>query len=405
MTNTPLFWIVLNLSCILLQGFYSMMEMACVSFNKVRLQYYLAKDLKKARYINFLIRSPYRLFGTVMLCVNTALQIGSESSRQCYASLGIPPEYSPFTQVILVVIFAELLPLTISRKIPEKLALFGAPILYYSHHLFYPVIKLIGGLTELIYFVLKVKKEKLYSTLSRDEFQKVLEAHHEEYDFNVIATNIFSLSAISASEVMTSLDHVIMLPSSATVQDVKDKVKESKAEFILVYHNLRKNIIGIAIPKDLVNKHASDSVIENLHSPWFITSKTKLIRIIKEFRENRRNVALVLNYAGEPKGILSLNTIFNIIFNTSNIALYKPKKVSVIERTFPGNTKILSLKSELNISLSTYGSETLAQLVLQFLDGPAEVGTSVIIDNLLFEIKELSSLSGIKSISIKNLYI
>ncbi|CAG9046611.1 hemolysin family protein [Chlamydia abortus] len=402
MTDSPFFWLGINFLCIVLQGFYSMMEMACVSFNRVRLQYYLTKDHKKARYINFLIRRPYRLFGTVMLGVNIALQVGSESSRNCYKALGFSPDYAPFTQIFLVVIFAELLPLTISRKVPERLALWGAPILYYSHYVFYPLIQFIGSLTEGLYYLLNIKKEKLNSTLSRDEFQKALETHHEEQDFNVIATNIFSLSATSADQVCLPLDQVTMLPSTANVKDLRRKIKNTDMEFIPVYHKVRKNVIGIALPKDFVNKRPDDALIHNLHSPWFITAKSKLIRILKEFRDNRSSVAVVLNSSGEPMGILSLSAIFNILFNTTNIAQLKPKTVSVIERTFPGNTPLEDLQKELGIELTRYGVETLAQLVLQLLDTPAEIGTSVITDNLLLEVKEVS-LYGIKSVSIKNL--
>ncbi|EPJ23359.1 transporter associated domain protein [Chlamydia psittaci 03DC29] len=337
-----------------------------------------------------------------MLGVNIALQVGSESSRNCYKALGFSPDYAPFTQIFLVVIFAELLPLTISRKVPERLALWGAPILYYSHYVFYPLIQFIGSLTEGVYYLLKIKKEKLNSTLSRDEFQKALETHHEEQDFNVIATNIFSLSATSAEQVCLPLDQVTMLPSTANVKDLRRKIKNTDMEFIPVYHKVRKNVIGIALPKDFVNKRPDDALIHNLHSPWFITAKSKLIRILKEFRDNRSSVAVVLNSSGEPMGILSLSAIFNILFNTTNIAQLKPKTVSVIERTFPGNTPLEDLQKELGIELTRYGVETLAQLVLQLLDTPAEIGTSVITDNLLLEVKEVS-LYGIKSVSIKNL--
>ena len=349
-----------------------------------------------------MIRRPYRLFGTVMLGVNISLQIGSESARNCYKVLGLSPDYAPITQIILVVIFAELLPLTISRKIPEKLALWGAPILYYSHYIVYPLIQFIGGLTESLYFLLKIKKEKLNSTLSRDEFQKALETHHEEQDFNVIATNIFSLSATSAEQVCQPLDQVVMLPSTANVKDLCRTIQNTDMDFVPIYHKERKNIIGIALPKDFVNKNLTDSLIHNLHSPWFITAKSKLIRILKEFRDNRSSVAVVLNASGEPIGILSLNAIFKILFNTSNIAQLKPKTISVIERTFPGNTPLKDIQKELGIELTHYGAETLAQLVLQLLDTPAEIGTSVITNNLLLEVKEIS-LYGIKSISIKNL--
>lgn len=402
MTNSPFFWLGINFLCIALQGFYSMMEMACVSFNRVKLQYYLIKDHKKARYINFLIRRPYRLFGTVLLCVNIALQIGSESSRNCYRTFGLPPDLAPFTQVFLVVIFAELLPLTISRKIPEKLALWGAPILYYSHFIFYPLIKLLGGITEGVYYLLNIKKDKLNFTLSRDEFQKTLETHHEEQNFNVIATNIFSLSVTSADQVYQPLDQVTMLPSSADVQDLCQVIDTLSTEFIPIYHKIRSNIIGIALPKDFVHKSPHEPIVHHLHSPWFITGKSTLISILKEFRDNRCCAAIVLNSLGKPIGILSLNSIFKILFNTSNIAQKKPKTAPIIERTFPGNTRLKDLKKELGIRLPSYGAETLAQLVLQLLDTPAEPGASVIIANFLLEVKEIS-LSGIKNVSIKNL--
>ncbi|MEK7339201.1 MAG: CNNM domain-containing protein, partial [Verrucomicrobiota bacterium] len=38
----------LTLLCLVVQGFFSMTEMACVSFNKVRLQYYVSKKKKSA---------------------------------------------------------------------------------------------------------------------------------------------------------------------------------------------------------------------------------------------------------------------------------------------------------------------------------------------------------------------
>lgn len=193
-----------------------------------------------------------------------------------------------------------------------------------------------------------------------------------------------------------------MLPSTANVKDLRRTIRNTDMDFVPIYHKERKNIIGIALPKDCVNKNPTDTLIHNLHSPWFITEKSKLIHILKEFRDNRSSVAVVLNTSGEPIGILSLNAVFKILFNTSNIAQLKPKTVSVIERTFPGNTPLKDIQRELGIKLTHYGAETLAQLVLQLLDTPAEIGTSVITDNLLLEVKEIS-LYGIKSISIKNL--
>ena len=43
-----LWWLFLNILSIMILSFYSMSEMACVSFNKVRLQYYVSKGMKRA---------------------------------------------------------------------------------------------------------------------------------------------------------------------------------------------------------------------------------------------------------------------------------------------------------------------------------------------------------------------
>lgn len=400
-TNSPFFWLGVNLLCIFVQGFFSMMEMACISFNRVRLQYYLTKSNKKASYINFLVRRPYRLFGTVMLGVNIALQIGSESSRTCYKLLGISPEYAPATQIILVVIFAELIPLAISRKIPEKIALKGAPILYFAHYLFYPLIQCVGGITNMIYFILNIKEETLQSTLSRDELQKTLETHHEEHDFNVIATNIFSLSATSVEQVCQYLDQIPILSATASVRDVCQLVRRHRLDFVPVYHKVKKNVVGIAFPKNLINRNPSDPVVPYLSSPWFITAKSKLIHAIQEFRKNSSNVAIVLNNNGEPMGVLGLHTVFKTLFNTRNIAQLKPKPTSLIERTFSGNTPLSEIENELDIIFMDNDCTTIEQLMLKLLDTPPEVGASIIINDLLLEVKEIS-LYGIKTVAIKD---
>lgn len=67
------FFFFLTLLCLVVQGFFSMTEMACVSFNKVRLQYYVSKKKKSALWLNYLLNHPALLFGATLIGVNTAL--------------------------------------------------------------------------------------------------------------------------------------------------------------------------------------------------------------------------------------------------------------------------------------------------------------------------------------------
>ena len=99
-----------------------MIEMACVSFNKVRLEYYVSKGKKRALWLSFLLHHPAYLFGTTLIGVNVALIIGSECARRFYAALGLNPDLAALTQILLVLIFAEISPMFAGRRYAEHVA-------------------------------------------------------------------------------------------------------------------------------------------------------------------------------------------------------------------------------------------------------------------------------------------
>ncbi len=57
------FFLLMILSCLAVQGFFAMMEMACVSFNKIRLQYYVSKSNRRAVWLSYLLHHPALLLG------------------------------------------------------------------------------------------------------------------------------------------------------------------------------------------------------------------------------------------------------------------------------------------------------------------------------------------------------
>jgi len=128
--STPVEFLILLFVCLAVQSFFSMLEMAMVSFNKVRLQYYVAKKSKRAQWLSYLLDHPARLFGTTLIGVNAMMQMGSEMARRFYLSVGISPDWAALTQTIIVLIFAELSPMLAARRYAEHVAMLGAPIIF-----------------------------------------------------------------------------------------------------------------------------------------------------------------------------------------------------------------------------------------------------------------------------------
>ena len=80
MTLTFLF---LTLLAIVTQALFALFEMAAVSFNKMRLQYYVSKGDKRAIWLNDLLHHPGRLFGTALICINAQAEIPNFPSTAC----------------------------------------------------------------------------------------------------------------------------------------------------------------------------------------------------------------------------------------------------------------------------------------------------------------------------------
>jgi putative hemolysin len=394
------------IACIIFQGFFAMVEMACVSFNKVRLQYYVSKGSRRAIWLSKLLHQPGLLFGTSLICINGALQLGSECARRFYESMGLSPDIAPLTQVVIVLIFAEIAPLFAGRRYAEHAAMLGIPALYFCSILFRPLIWFLDGLCRWVHrFIGTSQGAGLY--LSREELQKILEEQDHE-EFNTVVTHIFSLKNRTAKEVMRPLRSVQGVPSICTVAEMRSLLTTHYSAFVPIYHKSPENIVAIAYPRDMLRQAENKKIRDYARPPWFITETDSIMAILRQFRRNNQSVAIVLNDKGLATGILTLDEIVDGIFGQADswmsiedTLLQTPHHV-VVDRTFPGDTKIADFNARYRVHLDGQGAETLSELVVQLLGHPPAVGESVKVDQFELTVEE-ASLLGAKTISIRTL--
>ncbi|MGE5196691.1 MAG: CNNM domain-containing protein [Anaerolineae bacterium] len=408
------FFLAMTLLCLIAQGFYALFEMASVSFNKVRLQYYVSKNNRRALWLSFLLNHPAQLFGTTLIGVNAALQLGSECARRFYVALGLSPDIAPLSQVLLVIIFAEIAPMFAGRRYAEHAALLGVPIVYASSFVLRPIIYLFDVLCHLMNRIFgSPGSGKLY--LSREELQKILEQHEETHfaklepeEFNTIVANIFSLKNKTAKELMQPLKSVPMISSSSTVAQMRALLKSSYSPFLPIYQKSMENIVAIAYPRDFLRFSDQKLVREKARSPWFITENTSVLQILKQFRRNNQSIAVVLSESGLAIGILTLDEIIDEIFGQSDEwmsfgELAPEIHAVVVDRTFPGEMKIADFNAQFLVHLEPNGAETLEELMENTLGHPPAKDESVRIDQFELTVEE-ASLLGPKMISVRTLF-
>ena len=404
-------WFLCNVLSIVVLAFFSMMEMACVSFNRIRLQYYVSKGDKRALWLNELLQNPSSLFGTTLIMVNMALIFGSQFARDHYAALGWNPDLAPLSQVILVVVFGELAPMFAARRYAECMAFLGIPILYAFAWLLKPVLWVINKISLLCNRLLGGQEEEGALFLTAEELQKVLQKVVEEQDeelplgvdndeLTAVATNIFQLREKSAAQICLPLQRLPLLPLYSSVGTMKAMLAHVGGSFCLVYQMHTQNVIGIVYSRDLIQSDPTEALKDVMHAPLFASEKATLMQLLKDFRVSDEKVAVVLDSKGRAIGIVPIANVIAELFGKTEISETEKKAAKIIiDRTFPADMTIGEVNSELSICLDEREDITLLELMAQHLGHRPEMGDSIAIGPFDLSVKE-ASLLEVKAIGI-----
>ena len=400
--------------CLVIQGFFAMLEMACVSFNKVRLQYYVSRGEKRAQWLSYLLHRPALLFGTTLIGVNSALIIGSECARRFYDGIGLSPDWAPLSQIIIVLIFAEIAPMTAGRRYAEHVAMLGIPFLMFFSILLRPLITLLDLLCRGVNRLLGTPVAA-GAYLSREELENIIEERDEsipseppKQEFNTVVSNIFTLKSKMAKDLMIPLTHISLVPSFCTVGEMREMTKQKPVAYLPIYHRTPQNIVAIAYPRDLLRLADEKKIKEYARPPWFITENTSILQILKQFRRKNQSLAVVLNEKGLATGVLTLDEIIDEIFGRVDhwmaFSEMLPRAYHVVvDRSFPADMLLEAFNKEFHVHLAYEQTQTLEELMTQVLGHTPSKGESVRIDQFELTVEE-STLLGPKEISVRTFF-
>ncbi len=370
------FFSILLICSLLFQAFFTMTEMSFVSFNRVRLAYYVEKGQKGAIALSKLLDKPTSLFGTTLIGVNFFLQLGSECGRRVFLSIGLDPDLSYIPQIFIVMIFAELIPMLAARDHSEHLALFTIKPIQLISKMLSPLIWIIDGLSKIVIYFLK-SPLKVNSSLSRDELKNLLvdsegsQIENGTEDLEPLIENIFLLKSKTPRDMMVPIEEIPCSSYHGVVGDVRDHLHQIKAKYVPLYHEKRDNIFGIAYSQDLLNMSDSEEIKKIARSPWFVIETNSIFQVINQFRKNNQKIAIVLDINGAVIGILSLSTIVNEIFSgiLLNSEVLKERSKVYIDKAFPVTTSILELAKKLKIQIPDLKQMTLEEFMTKKLGG------------------------------------
>jgi CBS domain containing-hemolysin-like protein len=414
--------IILILISILFSAFFSGMEIAFISANKLRIE--IDRKQKKAfsPLVSFFNKHPSRFIATMLVGNNIALVIYGiafamlleEPIRNMLGDNANAATLLVQTLIstLIILLTAEFLPKTLFRLNPNNsLRLLSAPILLF-YVILYPIsIFTIGISNFTMRYLLRISPD---TETTKPEFGKVdldhfLTTLHPEQNTNEetgdlkIFQNALEFSGLKVRDCMIPRTDVIALEVDALLEDLSERFIETGLSRILIYSDTIDNVIGYVNSKDLFRK------------PQEIKSHLKPIRIVPEtlpvnklltgFIKERQSIALVVDEFGGTSGLITTEDIIEEIFgeiedehDTSDLV---EKHVEKGRYLLSGRHEIDYLNEKYYLDIpNSEEYDTLAGYIIFHYESIPEKDTTVELDNFLITITDVSS-NRIEEVDLK----
>ena len=393
---------------LLLSAFFSGMEIAFISANKLKLELDIKSKNFSSKIISIFTKQESHFIVSMLIGNNIALvvygvmmaKILEYNLSEFISSAFLLIIAQTIISTLIILVVAEFIPKAIFRINSNRVLKFFSLPLIISYLLLYPFILLMITLSKWILRVLfKVEideNQRLFDRVDLDAFLSMLKAQEEENMEVEMLQNALELPSIKARECMVPRTEIVAVELGTSISQLKDKFISSKLSKILVYKNDIDNIIGYVHSLDLFKKPKQ---IKSILMPIPIVTETMIASDLLElFINEHRAVAVVVDEYGGTSGIVTVEDVTEEIVgeieDEHDQESLIDKKIDEKTFLFSARTEVDTINKKYNLNLPTSEEyETLAGLLLHFHEDIPEVETQVEVESFKFVVKEVNDRS------------
>ncbi len=402
------------ITCLIMSAFFSGMEIAFVSCNRVFLEIEKNKKGIIAKVLKYLTSKPSKFITAMLVGNNFCLVIygifmGDKIIEILFPDFrsGHLPIDILFIQTLIstfiILITAEFLPKVFFQLYANQMVKYFAIPSSIFYTFFMPISVLILKITDnFLKFFSNSKSDKIQLTFSKNELGEYIEEQVEavenkdQLDSEIeFFQNALEFSETKAREVMIPRAEIIGINKSENILELSLLFESTGYSKIPVYDENIDDIIGFVHAFEMLKKPKTISEIllpiENVHEPNLITD------VLKKLTRKRKTIAVVLDEYGGTAGLLTVEDIVEELFgeieDEYDIIDHYEKKINVNSFEFSARLEIdyLIRKYKLNLPQDE-NYETLGGLIFHLTGEIPQKDTILPINDL--EIKVVSVLSN-----------
>lgn len=303
---------------------------------------------------------------------------------------------------LVILIFGEVAPKNVAVHIPETVLITLSGPTKIVVTILYPIAVIVQKLAGLVARLFGIDVSNDIETYTEEELKTMVDLSHaggliEEEEKEMIH-NVFELDERTARDVMVPRIDMVSVSLDATYEEVNEIFRKEQFTRLPVYEESIDNIVGILNVKDLLlledNERHNFEIKNIIRKAVYVYEKKKVLEILESLKEERANIAIVLDEYGATAGMVTLEDVIEEIVGdindeydlTEDEAI---KKISENEFIIEGSANITDVYEATGVDLATDEVESIGGVILSKTDDIPKRGQAVLLDNCKLQVLEM----------------
>ena len=375
-----------------LSAFFSGSETALIALSRARADALAEAGRPGAWSLQRLKENPSRMLVAILIGNNlvniSASALATVLATRAFGSIGPGIAVGGLTVVILI--FGEITPKSLATRYSERISLAVAPVILALVHMTAPVSRVFE------YFIRNtaspgagedptVTESELISMAGYGEEEGTIEESEKR-----LIERAFAFTDLTAADVMTPRHKVFGLTSSLTLAAAVEKLANAPFSRIPLHGKDPDEIIGVVHVRELLSAALSGTserhIQEFSRAPYFIPEGQSLNDTIAALRQERNQLAIVVDEHGIMEGVVTLEDLMEElvgeIYDESDLTpneftVHSPDRV-----TIEGASELRILSEHFDLSLSGKPTDSVSRWILAHAQRIPESGEEFALDGL-----------------------
>jgi putative hemolysin len=412
------YWIIIGFA-LLLSAFFSGMEIAFVSANKIHVEIEKKQEGFLSQILGRLTANPSKFIASMLIGNNIALvvygyymgdvlteMLPSATASDPYWMQLLLNDFIVLTQTVIstavILITAEFLPKVLFQIYANSLIKVLALPAYFFYILFSGFSWLVMKVSDFVLRIFfKTAGDEITQAFSKNELgdyineQMEAVSENDEIDSEVqIFQNALEFSEVKTREAMIPRTEICAVEYRDRLSELSGLFTETGFSKILVYRENIDDIIGYVHSFDLFKKPQS---IRSIMKPVEYVPETMLIQdTLNLLTKKRRSMAVVIDEYGGTSGILTVEDIIEELFgeieDEHDVVEYREEQIDDNTYLFSARLEVDYLNEQYKLNLpESEEYETLGGLIMNQTEAIPEKGFKMDIDTFVLDIVEVSN--------------